>query len=231
MMSKYHIYIIRDYVWKDGSIGKIGATEDIQRRAKSYKLESLEILESHTNLKEVSRREMELQAQYGFKIDHIAYWKARKIHKSPKSKKKRVANMDWKAYSAKMDYPAIMAKIDHKAIAAKKDFKAIYKNRDMKTALSNVDWQARNNKIDWKQAIKTRKASEHLWKDKWLNKVRDTQCKPVNQYDLEDNFIKRWDSAIDAAKSVGAKSQSNISACCRGIIKTYKNYKWNYANK
>ena len=45
MMSKYHIYIIRDYVWKDGSIGKIGATEDIQRRAKSYKLESLEILE------------------------------------------------------------------------------------------------------------------------------------------------------------------------------------------
>lgn len=225
---KYHIYIIRDYVWKDGSIGKIGATEDIQRRAKSYKLESLEILESHTNLKEVSKREMELQAQYGFKIDHIEYWKARKMHKSPESKKKRVDNIDWKAYSAKMDYPAIMAKIDHKARTAKIDYKAIFKNRDMKTALSNVDWQARNNKIDWEQTVKTRKASEHLWKDKWLNKVRDIQCKPVNQYDLEDNFIKRWDSAIDAAKELNV-SNSNICACCRGKQKTAYKSIWKYA--
>jgi len=50
---------------------------------------------------------------------------------------------------------------------------------------------------------------------------------PINQYDLNGNFIKRWDSAREAQKELGI-FESNINKCCNGIIKTYKGYIWKY---
>ena len=52
--------------------------------------------------------------------------------------------------------------------------------------------------------------------------------KKVNQYDLNDNYIKTFNSAREAGKAVGAKSYSKISECCNGKIKTAYKYKWRY---
>jgi hypothetical protein len=51
--------------------------------------------------------------------------------------------------------------------------------------------------------------------------------KPVNQYDLDGKFIRRFVSAAEAEKMTGFRA-SNISRNCRGVIKTTKNYIWRY---
>lgn len=52
--------------------------------------------------------------------------------------------------------------------------------------------------------------------------------KPVLQYDLNGNFIKRWDGVIDASKGVGARSEC-IIRCCKNRQETSAGYKWEYA--
>ena len=51
--------------------------------------------------------------------------------------------------------------------------------------------------------------------------------KPIEQYDLEGNFIKEWDSAAQVERDLGFNHQ-NISKCCLGQQKTAYNYKWRY---
>lgn len=51
----------------------------------------------------------------------------------------------------------------------------------------------------------------------------------VNQYDLEGNFIKTWDSAREAERHTGA-NHSDIVRCCKGQRKTCGNYKWSFAS-
>lgn len=51
-------------------------------------------------------------------------------------------------------------------------------------------------------------------------------CKKVIQLDLNNNFIKEWNSIIEC-KSFGYLP-SNIVQCCKGKAGTYKNFKWVY---
>ena len=48
--------------------------------------------------------------------------------------------------------------------------------------------------------------------------------KPIEQYDLEGNFIKEWNSAAQVERDLGF-NHSNISKCCLGQQKTAYNYK------
>lgn len=47
----------------------------------------------------------------------------------------------------------------------------------------------------------------------------------VNQYDLNGNFIKTWDTINEAETTLKI---NNISACCRNVRKKAGNYKWKY---
>jgi hypothetical protein len=51
--------------------------------------------------------------------------------------------------------------------------------------------------------------------------------KPVIQYDLNDNFIKEWKSATQAAIKLGFNNGA-ITNCCRGRSRTSFNFKWKY---
>lgn len=51
--------------------------------------------------------------------------------------------------------------------------------------------------------------------------------KKVCQYDLQGNFIKEWESVVEASKKLKL-SQGNISSCCRGERKTTGGYMWKY---
>lgn len=53
-------------------------------------------------------------------------------------------------------------------------------------------------------------------------------AKKINQYDLDGNFIKQWDSIHEAQITLKI-NKSGIIACCKGRSKTYKGYKWKYA--
>lgn len=50
--------------------------------------------------------------------------------------------------------------------------------------------------------------------------------KPVYQYDMQNNLIKKWDSAVDCGKN-GFKYDT-IRLCCLGKYKQHKGYKWSY---
>jgi predicted transcriptional regulator len=72
---EYHIYHIPTFVWKDGSIGKIGCTYRLTKRMKQQKTTDFEILETHSDIYIASDREIFLQKEYGYKVDKQPYWK------------------------------------------------------------------------------------------------------------------------------------------------------------
>jgi hypothetical protein len=223
MMSKHYIYEIFGR--------KIGATNDVERRMKEQKAKEGEyrIIEEHTNAKICSIREIELQKEYNYPVDKIQYWKTLKMAKksqTTQAQKKRVDNTDYKA--RKIDWVKKVANTDYQAFQAKRvantNWETAFKTReiDYVKKVANTDYQAFQAKrvasMDWEAYSANRD-----WKDYGAKRK-----KPVNQYDLEGNFIKRWDSAIDAYKGLGLKN-NNITHCCIGKSKTSNKFIWKYA--
>lgn len=62
------------------------------------------------------------------------------------------------------------------------------------------------------------------------NKGRKEKSIKVNQYDINGNYIKTFNSIVEASKEVNIY-KSNISSCCKGKIKTCAGYKWEYAKE
>lgn len=50
------------------------------------------------------------------------------------------------------------------------------------------------------------------------------KVKPIFQYDLHDNFIRKWNSTKECA----AAGFNGTYGCCNGIYKTCKGYRWSY---
>lgn len=50
----------------------------------------------------------------------------------------------------------------------------------------------------------------------------------VNQYSLDDKFIKQWGSMREIARELNL-AVSGISLCCRGFYKNYKGFIWRIA--
>lgn len=61
---------------------------------------------------------------------------------------------------------------------------------------------------------------------------RKTGAKPVNQYDLQGNFIATYESCQEAALALGKPrtASSSIGAVCNGKRKTAYGYKWERRN-
>lgn len=54
-----------------------------------------------------------------------------------------------------------------------------------------------------------------------------SKSRPVLQYDLDGNFIKEWNTAVEAANTLNLNSKY-ITSTCRGHQKTYSGMKWKY---
>lgn len=71
-MKTYYIYHIPGV--------KIGCTDNVKQRVVKHQLyNQYEILETHSDIYIASDREIELQKQYGYKVDCTPYWKTLKI--------------------------------------------------------------------------------------------------------------------------------------------------------
>ena len=53
---------------------KIGCTNDLHKRMRDQGFTEWEILEEHNDIIEVSNRELQLQKDYGYKVDKVPYW-------------------------------------------------------------------------------------------------------------------------------------------------------------
>lgn len=59
-------------------------------------------------------------------------------------------------------------------------------------------------------------------------KIAEKLSKKINQYDLEGNFIKTWDSSVQIERTINI-NQRNVCLCCKGKRKTVGGYIWSYA--
>ena len=60
-----------------------------------------------------------------------------------------------------------------------------------------------------------------------IEALRRCNMKPINQYDLDGNFVAKHESIRQAANALGICEQS-ISACLRGKTRLAGNYVWRY---
>ena len=75
---------------------KIGMTNELEKRMSAQGFTEWEILETHTCIYEGSRRELELQEEYGLPIDHMPYFKVVNIatHNSTSKGGRATVNSD-----------------------------------------------------------------------------------------------------------------------------------------
>lgn len=74
----------------------------------------------------------------------------------------------------------------------------------------------------------TKSAFGYYWRkktNKEVNIPKDNRFKAVEQYTMDNMYIKTWKTAREAYKSLGI-SYNEISRCCLKQRKSAKNYKW-----
>ena len=54
--------------------------------------------------------------------------------------------------------------------------------------------------------------------------------KAILQFDMDGNFIKRWNSVTNAAKCVG-RSIGSVALCAQGLVRHSAGFKWKYENE
>lgn len=74
-------------------------------------------------------------------------------------------------------------------------------------------------------------AGGYQWRNTYFNKIDPykKRIRKINQYDLNENFIKTWDNSRQASLSLGMRDGNQILLCCKGKSKTCKGYIWRYA--
>jgi hypothetical protein len=83
-------------------------------------------------------------------------------------------------------------------------------------------------KIEFATRRKQVKVTQHH-----KNKIATSNSLPVYQYDLQGNFLQKWESAMDAQRHFSQKNHwrdlpDNIGAAARGSQKTSHGYIWSY---
>ena len=124
---------------------------------------------------------------------------------------------------------------------------AFIPNPENKLQVNHKDLNRRNNKLENLEWVTNQENVNHALENNPTFKETITNLmsalgkknanansakarKPVNQLDLDGNFIKTFISGREAAKELDLAFKV-ISKCCNGKCKTYKGFKFEFANK
>ena len=92
--------------------------------------------------------------------------------------------------------------------------------------LENLEYCTREYNMKHSFEVLNRKSSKYWEWKKW---ILHHSSKKVNQYKLDWEFIKTWESMADIKRELGI-NQSNICRCCKGIKKTIRGFRWEYSS-
>lgn len=108
--------------------------------------------------------------------------------------------------------------------------------------LSNLEWSSysENNQHAWDTGLRvfTDKDRERLRKANTGRKMPEKVAKalangtakrgrPLLQFDMDGNFIRRWSKPMEAARELNIEN-SSLYRCLNGELKSTANYKWKY---
>ena len=229
---------------------KIGCTQNLKKRIQSQKFSHYEILEEWDDVYIASKREIELQKQYGYKVDNIPYHQSlKRITKaqeiSLQTKNEWLPNVDWKSREEKINQTEKWDKvkkhpnyINRRLVNASWKLKKIILQYDLDGNFIK-EWNCGSNNMPKKYKHAGGCAREEkgtLYGFQWryktsddyptkIDKFENKSFERVIQKDLQGNIIKIWDNQTKAAESVGC-SVTLISRVCHGKGKTAKGYKW-----
>ena len=102
-----------------------------------------------------------------------------------------------------------------------------YQPKGVNRARRSPEWQQKN-------AEKNRRlAQDPEWLAKMQKLYQDPEwrrkcSKPVDQYTIDGQFVKRWSSAAEIEKELGIYN-SSISKCCKGKYKSTGGFIWKFA--
>ena len=229
---------------------KIGCSQNIKKRIQSQKFSHYEILEEHYDVYKASKREIELQKQYGYKVDRIPYYESlKRITKaqdiSLATKNEWLPNVDWKAREEKINKKEKWDKvkshinyINRRIANGSEQLKKVILQYDLYgNFIKEWDCGANNMPEEYKNAGGCAKTNTGtLYGFQWRYKISDDYPKNIGKFendmwqkviqkDLKGNIIKIWDNQTQASNSIGC-SITLISRVCRGIGKTAKGFIW-----
>ena len=104
-------------------------------------------------------------------------------------------------------------------------------NPDNKPTVNHKDENKQNNHVDnleWATYAENNAHNDRLIRQGETFKVNGKTSKKVNQFDLDGNFIKQFNSIREAERSFGV-SGTNIFRVCKGQYKQSLGYIWKYA--
>lgn len=93
----------------------------------------------------------------------------------------------------------------------------------------NLKWSTMeeqcDNPLTFKHRSECKKGEKHPFYGKYGKEHH--RSKPVLQYDIDNNFIKRFDCLMEIERELGIL-HGNVSMCCQGKQKTAGGYIWKY---
>lgn len=102
---------------------------------------------------------------------------------------------------------------------------AFIPNPNNYSQVNHIDGNKQNNCISNLEWCDNDFNMNHAKINGLLDKRTNNNKKPIKQYNLDGEFIARWDSAEDAYRKLNICS-SHIRDCCRGERKTAGGYIW-----